>query len=176
MKTTSRETRRAASSKLQAFFLHAAANRFQDGEATVSFVQVKNARRDAHRLQRAETADAQQQFLADADAAISAIETRGQLPVFRRIALYVGIQQQQIAASDLHAPDFARMEPLARLDLPIDRFAVRADRRLHRQLIDVGLQIFLLLPAVLVEPLPEVSLPVKQSDSDQRNVRDRMRS
>ncbi len=37
-----------------AFLLHAAANRFEHHEAAVSFVQMKHARRDAHRFQRAE--------------------------------------------------------------------------------------------------------------------------
>ena len=49
-----------------AFFLHAHANRLQHSESAVAFVQMQNAGRDAHGLQSAQAAHAQQQFLADA--------------------------------------------------------------------------------------------------------------
>ena len=55
---------------------------------------------------RAQAADAQQQFLADADAPVAAVEARSQLAIFGRIAFHVRIEQQQIAAADLDAPDF----------------------------------------------------------------------
>ena len=56
-----------------ALALHAVTNRFQNGESAVAFVQVQNTGRDAHGLEGAEASDAQQQFLADPDARISAI-------------------------------------------------------------------------------------------------------
>ena len=89
-----------------ALALHAVTNRFQHGKSAVAFVQMQNAGRDAHGPERAETSDAQQQFLADADARIAAIETRGEFAVFGMIAFNVGVEQKQIAASHLHAPDF----------------------------------------------------------------------
>ena len=122
------------------FLLHAAANRFEHGESAVPFVQVQHAGRDAHGLQRAEAADAQQQFLADADAPVAAVQTRGQFAVFRSIAFDVRVEQQQIAAAHLHAPDLGADGAAAGLDLDGDRLAVGADGRLHRQLVDVGLQ------------------------------------
>ena len=60
--------------KADALFLHAAADRFQHRKSAVPFVQVKNARRDAHGFERAETADAQQQLLPDSRARVSAVE------------------------------------------------------------------------------------------------------
>ena len=65
---------------------------------------------------------------------------------------------------------FARMRPLRVSISHHHRLAVRPDRRLHRQLVDVGLQVFFLLPAVAIQPLPEISLAIKQADADQRNV------
>ena len=62
------------------------------------------------------------------------------------------------------------MEAAARFDLDGDRLAVLADRRLHRKLADVGRQVFFLLPAGAVQPLPEISLAIEQADADQRNV------
>src|SRR5215470_8066871 len=50
------------------------------------------------------------------------------------------------------------------------RLAVFPDRRFHRQLVDVRFQVFLSLPAVAIESLPEVSLAIKQTDADHRNV------
>ena len=59
--------------KVQAFFLHAVSNCLKDGETAVSFVQVKDAREDAHGLECAESADSEQQFLANAGATIAAV-------------------------------------------------------------------------------------------------------
>src|ERR1700680_1886383 len=70
--------------EIQAFFFHPASNRFEDSKPAVAFVQVQNAWRNAHRLQGAEAAHAQQQFLADSKAVIASIETRGEFPILRR--------------------------------------------------------------------------------------------
>ena len=150
--------------------LHAVANRFQHGKSAVAFVQVQNAGRDAHGPQGAETSDAQQQFLADADARIAAVQARSQFAVFGMIAFDVRIEQKQIAASHFHAPDFGADGAAAGLDLHGDRFAVRSDGGFHGQLVDIGLEIFFLLPAGAIQALPEISLAVKQADADQRNA------
>ena len=155
--------------EIQAFLLHAAANRFEHRKSAVPFVQVQHAGRDAHGLQRAEAADAQQQFLADSNAPIAAVEPRSQFAILRRISFDVRIEQQQIAASHLHAPDLGADRAAARLDLHGDRLALGPDGRFHGHLADVGLQIFFLLPAVLVQALPEIALAVKQADAHQRN-------
>ena len=94
-----------------ALALHAVTDRFQHSEPAVAFVQVQNAGRDAHGPEGAEAADAQQQFLADADARIAAVEPRGKFAVFGMIALDVGVEQKQIAAPHLHAPDFGADGP-----------------------------------------------------------------
>ena len=57
----------------QPFIHHAGADRFQHREAGMPLVHVINARRDPHGPQRANAADPQQQFLANAHAAIAAI-------------------------------------------------------------------------------------------------------
>jgi len=53
---------------------------------------MQNAGRNAHSFERAETADTEQQLLANANAAVAAIEARGQLAIFWRIPFDVGIQ------------------------------------------------------------------------------------
>ena len=67
---------------------------------------MKHAGRNTEGLERAQAADAEQQFLADSDAQIAAVEARGEFAIFRSIAFDVGIEQQQIAAADFNAPDF----------------------------------------------------------------------
>ena len=124
--------------EIQAFFLHAIANRFEHRESAMAFVEMQHARRDAHRFQRAEAADAEQQFLADADARIAAVEARGKFHVLRRVSFDVRIEQQQIAAAHFHAPDLGVDHSAARFDLHGDGLTVRADGQLHRQVIDVG--------------------------------------
>ncbi len=165
-----RNSRQRPASKLKPSSSMRHANRFEHGETAVSFVQVQHARRDAHRLQRAKTADAEQQLLPDAHAPVAAVEARRQLAIFRSIAFDVGIEQQQIAASDFHAPDFGADRAAACLDLHRHRLAVGSDGGFHRQLVDVGLQIFFLLPAVAIEALAEITLAVKQADADQRDI------
>src|SRR6266446_578108 len=69
-----------------AFLLHAGADGLEHGEAAVAFVQVKNARVDAHGFEGAEASDSQKELLADAGARISAIEAGSKFAVLRSIA------------------------------------------------------------------------------------------
>src|SRR6185312_6752074 len=139
------------------------------GETAVSFVQVVHARSNPQGAQSARSTHAQQQFLTNPDAAVSSVETRGKLAVFRSIAFHIGIQQEQVTAADFYAPDFGADDFAASVNLHDDGLAVRADCRLHGQLAYIALQVFFLLPAVAVEALVKVSLAVEQSDADQRD-------
>ena len=160
----------SAALEVHTFFLHAAANRFEHGEPAVAFVQMQHAGRDAHRLQSAESADAEQQLLADSDAPIAAVKPRSKLAIFGGIAFHVRIEQQQIAAPDSNAPHLRADAACARLDLHRHGLAVRADRGFHRQLVHIGGDIFFLLPTFHIEPLAEISLSVKQTDANQWDV------
>ena len=153
--------------KPQAFLLHAISNGFKDRESAVSLVEVKNARGDAHRPQGAEASDTEQQLLADSHARVAAIQTRGELHVLRSVPLDVGIQKKQITSTHVHAPDFCPDEPAARFDLYRNSLAVGSNRKLHRQMANIRLQVFFLLPATGVERLPEIALAVKQADANQ---------
>ena len=62
---------------------------------------------------------------------------------------------------------FARRAAAASLHLDGDRLAVRSDGGFHGQLIDVGLDVFFLLPAGAIEPLAEISLAIEQADAHQ---------
>ncbi len=87
--------------EVHALFVHAGANGFEDCEAAVAFVEVEDAGGDAHGLESAEAADAEEQLLADAGAAVSAVEARGEFEVFGGVAGDVGVEQEEVAAADL---------------------------------------------------------------------------
>ncbi len=87
-------------------FLHARTNRFQHRKSAVPFVQVKNAWRDAHGFERAEASHAKHQLLPDSRSRVSAVEAGSQLPVVGSIVFHIRIEQEQVAASNLHPPDF----------------------------------------------------------------------
>src|ERR1700733_16049073 len=125
--------------KPQAFLLHTIANGLQDCDSALPFMEVKNARGDAHGSQGAEASDTEQQLLADSHPRVAAIQTRGELHVLRSVPLHVGIQKKQIASTHVHAPDFCPEEPAARFDLYRNSLAVGSNRQLHRQVAKVRL-------------------------------------
>ena len=81
--------------KADSFALHPLPDHFQASKRAVPLVQMQNARHDAQGLEGPHAADAQQQFLANADALVAAVQPGGQVAIFRRIAVDVGIEQIQ---------------------------------------------------------------------------------
>ena len=136
----------------------------------MALIHVKHSGRNPHCLQCAETAHAQQQFLPNAKPPVASVKTRRQFPVLRSISCHIGIQKQQVATANLHAPHFRVNKSATRLNLHVYGFAGNANRRLHRQFVRIRLQVLFLLPTILIELLTEISLAVKQADADQRNV------
>jgi hypothetical protein len=150
--------------------LHPAADRLQRGEDGVALVEVVDAGHDPHRPDRLHAPHAEDQFLADPDPRVAAVEPARQFAVLRGVALDVGVEQVQADAADRHLPDLGEERPAAGVDLHGDRLAVEPDRRLDRQRLDPRLQIFLVLVAVDVELLAEVALVIEQADGDQRHA------
>src|SRR5262249_47767724 len=77
----------------------------------------------------------------------------------------------QIAAADLHSPDFCPDGSGSRVDLHQNGQAVLSDGGLHRQLVDVRLEILFPLPSSSVQSLTEISLAVEQPHADNRNIK-----
>ena len=102
---------------------------------------------------------------------VAAVEPGGQLAVLRLVAIDVRVEQEQrVAADRRRCQTRAADRAGARLDR--DRSAGRrlAERRLDRQRAAVDVEVVLVLPAVAIEPLPEVALVVEEADADQRNA------
>ena len=150
--------------------IHPHVNGFQHCECAVAFIEVEDAGINAQRFQSAQSAYAEQQLLADSNAKVPTVQAGGKLAIFRSIALDIGVEQQQIATADFNAPHLSLDAAAASFNLDHHRTAIFADRDLHRQLVDIGLEIFLALPSVEIEALAEVALAIKQADTDQRNV------
>ncbi len=91
--------------EVQAFFLHAIAHRLQHREPAVPLVEVEDAGSNAHGLQSAKAADAQEQLLTDTGARVAAVEARTEVQIFGCIARDFGVEQEKITTPDLDAPD-----------------------------------------------------------------------
>ena len=65
------------------------------------------------RLEHADAADAEDDFLLHARFAIAAVQTRRELAIPRRVLLEVGVEQVQLHAPDAHAPDRDEHRPVA---------------------------------------------------------------
>ncbi len=148
---------------------HALADDLERGEGAVSLVEVQHARRDAERGERAHAADAEQQFLPDADPVVAAIEPRGQLAIFGQVAFDVRIEQEQRIAADRQLPHARGDRPGPGLDRDRHRHAL-AERRPHRERAVIDVDVVLVLPPVAIEALPEIALVVVQADADERDA------
>src|SRR5215831_2704603 len=156
--------------EIDAFFVHPASNGFENGEGAMPFVQVQYARRNTERFQSAESSDAKQQFLPDADAAVAAVEPRHEIAIFGGVPRDIGIEKQQITTPDFQSPDPGAYRTAPGFDLHGYRLAVRSDSDFHRQRVHIGFEVVLLLPAIPVKPLAEIALTIIQSNTDQRDV------
>ncbi len=153
-----------------ALFVHAIPNGLEDCEAAVAFVEVKDTGGDAQGVECAETTYSEEEFLADASAAVAAVEARGKFEILGGVAGDVGVQEQEVAATDFDSPDLGANDSAAGLDFDDDPFPVCTDGRLHGQLVDVGLEVVFALPAFVVEALKEVSLAVEEANADERDA------
>src|SRR3989442_15297933 len=132
---------------------------------------MKDSGRDPHRFKGPETSHSEKKFLANPRPAVTAIQAGGQVPVFGRIAGYVGIEKNEVAAANLQSPHFRADGTRARSDLHHHGLAVCSNGYLQRQFADVRFKIFFLLPSVSIQALAEVTLVIEQTDTDQGNTK-----
>ena len=171
VKTVCWATSRRAVVEAHAVVLHPLADGLERGEGAVPFVQMIHAGRDAQGLQRPHAAHAGHQFLADARAVVAAVEPGGQFAVLGAVAS----ARRSPAGTGCTRP--TRISHTLASSLPVrvsmrdgDRLAVGAQGRLHRQVLDLRVEVLFLLPAVDVEVLLEIALVVEQPDGHQRHA------
>ena len=85
----------------------------QDDERGVAFVQMPDGRRDAERPERADAADAEDDFLLQARLPVAAVETRREVAILRRVLLEAGVEQVQGDAPDRTLPDVGQHRAVA---------------------------------------------------------------
>ena len=146
------------------------ADPLQHDEAGVAFVQMKDPRRHAERLQRPDAADAEDDLLLDARLAIAAVQARRQLAVPGRVLFEIGVEQIQLHAAEAHAPDRHQHRAIAERHRGDARLAVRRQRRLDRRVGPVQPLVALFLPAFGGDVLVEVALRIHEPDADERHA------
>lgn len=103
--------------------------------------------------------------------AAAAVEPVGDVALGGRVGLDVGVEEQQRDPSDLGLPD-VRGEGAAAGQGEVDPAggAVVLPEQADREFVRIEQRVALLLPAVPVEGLPEVAVPVEQADADDRDA------
>ena len=71
------------------------ADALQDDEGGVAFVEMPGGGRDAHGLEDAHAADAEDDLLLDARLTVAAVEPRGELAVPWGVLLEIGVEQDR---------------------------------------------------------------------------------
>ena len=80
------------------------ADSLEGRESGMAFVQVEHARLGTNGFERANASDSKQDLLLKARFAVTAIETRRQVAVPRRVLLEIGIEQVERDPAEMYAP------------------------------------------------------------------------
>ena len=118
-------------------------------------------------IQCAQPADAEQELLADAGLAVTAIQARGDLALGRCVVGDVGVQQQEGHRTDLQAPDDRGDRSGGKLDADPQWLARGIVQQLGAEIGAGALGIALVLSA-RVDALLEVPVVVEEPDPDKR--------
>src|SRR5439155_3373645 len=148
--------------------LHQDANPLQRAECGVPFVEVADGRLLAEGPQGADAADPEHDLLLDPVLFVAAVKLGGDIAVVRLILRDVAIEQVERHPADLDAPDLGLYRAPGQRDRHEDRLAGRVGLLDQRQCEEVVFRVALLLPAIGIQILPEVALPVHQADADER--------
>ncbi len=141
---------------------HELADALEPEEAGVALVGVEHLGLDAERFEGAHAADAEQDLLLQPVLGVAAVQPVGDGAQLGRVLVDVGVEQVQRHPADVGAPHLGDERPAAQLDRDAHPVA-RGDG--HGVRVEVG--VGLLLPAVAVERLAEVAVPVEQADADE---------
>ena len=103
-------------------------------------------------------------------APVGAVEARRDGPVLDGVAGNVGIEQVERHPPDLDLPDTRVQHAAGQLDRDLDLVAPVVFQGFDGHAGEVVLGIFRHLPAVLIDPLPEVTAAVEQADGHERDM------
>ena len=141
-------------------------------KSRVAFVHVKDGGLQPERLQYSQSADPQNDFLANPLVIIAGIELAGDVAMKRVGVLRdVAVHQIQAHAPEIDSPDFEEHGGFPGQHVHDQLAAVRASHRRDGQGVKVVDRCPFLLPSVGIERLPEIPALVQQSQAHQRKDR-----
>src|SRR5512133_1598646 len=119
---------------------------------------------------RAYTTHAEQHLLLEPMVGAAAVQPVCHLALIAGVLLHIGVQQQQRYSADLCQPDLGVEHPTGEWDFNSDR-ATLVVQQGQRQRVRIQERIALLLPARGIQRLPEVALPIQQTNANDRNAK-----
>ena len=118
-------------------------------------------------LERADAADAQHDLLLEAQFDVAAVQIVGDVLILLAVDLDVGVQQVQLDAAYVGAPDLGVNVAPGIGDSNQDGVALLISLQGERQVVKVIDRVALLLPAIRVQILVKVAFLVEQAHADQ---------
>ena len=134
-------------------------------------VHVADSGFDAHGLQGAQAANAEEDLLPDAHSRVAPVEAGGNIAVRRDVFVEISIEQIELHPAHLHLPDPRLHRAVGKGNFNGEVLSIAAVDRLYGHLVEVVFRVALYLPAVGVEGLAEIALAVEQTDPDEGTPR-----
>ena len=150
--------------------LHSLPRALEAEEGDVSLVHVPHGRREAERAQGPHAADAEDDLLGEAHLAAAYIEDARDRPVGGVVQGDVGVQHQDGHQPDLRLPHRGLDDTSGQVDGHRQHAAAGRLHGQHRQAGEVVVGIDVLLEAVGVDRLAEISGAIQQPHADERHA------
>src|SRR5215469_111979 len=145
-------------------------NSLQREEGRVSFVHVKHVRLDSERSERFHASNTQHDLLAHAHLEITAVKLSGDSSVLGAVLRNVGVEQ-----IDVHAPNAQFPNPGEYFSIENrhrnEKFHFASTSFTDRQVIKILVQIDRGLNTVLVDLLPEIPVPIEETNRNKVQVK-----
>src|SRR5205807_9659986 len=137
----------------------------------VALIHVEYSGLQPHGLEGPHAADAQHNLLADTCVDIAAVKGVRDIAVLREnVFRDIGVQKIQRDSPNADLPDLDEYITRRQFDRDLEVLVVDGFDGDQRQSVKIVNRIPLLLPAVRIEKLPEISLLVQKADPDQREI------
>jgi hypothetical protein len=143
---------------------------FNDLEGRVTLVDVPDTWTEPGGPQCPDAGDAENHLLPKASLAITAVELPGDLAVVGFVAGQISIEQQYRYATNFRPPGLDGNLPALEIAMHDDLVTGRILHGTNRGVVGLDVAVPGNLLAVFIDPLIEISLPVKQSDSYKRQA------
>ena len=158
--------------KIKWFFmiLHVAARPFEHGKRGMSFIEMAYLGLQTERSQQPPAADTKNDLLLQPHLGVAAIKLTGDAAMRCGIREIVGVEQIELRSPNRHFPAAKPDLRSGQLNLKPQPLAIWPPQRPDGQLAWIVDRIERLLPSFRIEVLTEISLTIKQADSDHRNT------